>query len=159
VGALDELRAQVALLRLHIEASGAEGAQHTAAFLWWLLHTLFVVGALCSDPLRKRPDAHAHELGPEALGKLEAEQARIEQTLALPRAFVASAANPLAAQADIACSVARRFERTFVRLVEHTPGFEAPVVLAFVNRLSDYLYVLARQLDAGEHRTADYSVL
>jgi cob(I)alamin adenosyltransferase len=71
---------------------------------------------------------------------------------------VLSGRNIAAAQLDIACTVARDAERGVVRLKEAVPEFQAEHVLAFMNRLSDSLFILARVLDGGEHTTVDYGV-
>lgn len=159
VGTLDELRAQTALLRLRVFDECPHEAEARAEFLFWLLHTYFVVGAACSDPLNKHPEYHPARLAQVHLDKLEAEQARLEAVTPLRHAFIASASNTLAAQADLTCAVARRFERTFERLRESVPGFDAGVLPAFLNRLSDYLYILARYLEDGNHTVVDYGVL
>ncbi|MBI4558641.1 MAG: ATP:cob(I)alamin adenosyltransferase [Candidatus Hydrogenedentes bacterium] len=65
----------------------------------------------------------------------------------------------VSAHADVACTVARRLERSVVRLKELMPTFEATHVLVFLNRLSDYLFILARDLEQGRYSTLDYRVL
>jgi cob(I)alamin adenosyltransferase len=157
VGNLDELRAHTALLRLQILSEGPPDANVLAEFLQWLLDACFVIGAECSDPERKHPEYRKAELAPEHIARLEKEQARLETLVRLPHSFIASAANPLAAQADITCTVARRFERSVVRLTETVPIFRGGSILVFVNRLSDYLYMLARFLDQGRYIVLDYS--
>lgn len=159
VGTLDELRSHTALLRLRLLDERPRDAEAMAEFLFWLLHVYFIVGATCSDPLNKRPECHSTRLGQAHLDKLEAEQTRLEAATALPQAFIVSASTALAAQADLTCAVARRFERTFACLREGTAGFDAGVLPAFLNRLSDYLYVLARCLEDGLYATVDYGVL
>jgi len=155
VGALDELRAHLALLRLGID----ETDHQTAAFLLYLLHTCFVIGSECSDPESKHPEYHVNRITEKDIERIETEQARLEEQTVLPKAFIVSATNELAAKADIACTVARRVERTLVRLRDNLPHFDSPETFIFINRLSDYLYMLARTLDKGRHLTVDYTVL
>jgi len=159
VGTVDELRAHTALLRLQILEEQPRDAEALAGFLFWLLHTYFLVGSACSDPLDKKLEYHQRPLRPEDLDKLEAEQQRLEDEAPLPQAFVVSASNVLAAQADVTCTVARRLERDFARLRESVAGWDAGVLGAFLNRLSDYFYVLARYLDAGQYQSVDYERL
>ncbi|MBN2311091.1 MAG: ATP:cob(I)alamin adenosyltransferase [Candidatus Hydrogenedentes bacterium] len=158
-GTVDELRVHTALARLTILEEGGADRERTADFLVWLLHTYFLVGTACSDPARERPEFRTRDLKANDLARLEAEQARLEQETPLPKGFVVGATSRAAAQVDVACTVARRLERTLVRLKEAEPGFESGAILAFVNRLSDYLFVLARYLERGEHLTVDYSRL
>lgn len=158
-GALDTLRAELALLRLEmVERPGGESSPE-ADFLWWLLHMCFVMGAEISDPLRKHPEWRQGEVGPKHLAHLEKEQARLEAATPLPRAFIVSATNRAAARADITTTMARAFERRLVSLKSAVPEFQADNLLAFVNRLSDYLFILARHLDGGEHHPVDYGTL
>lgn len=159
VGAVDELRAHTALLHQQISSSERPDRDELAAFLLWVLHTYFLMGTACSDPERARPEFRHDEIGPEHLGHLEKEQARLEKSVQLPHAFIVSAGDSLAAQADVTAAVARRFERALVRLREVCPGFEADAMLAYTNRLSDYLYMLARYIEHPNHMAVDYEVL
>ena len=79
--------------------------------------------------------------------------------LARPEASFVILALTLAAAADLTTTVARRLERDVVRLCEAIPDFEGKDILAFVNRLNDYFFVLARYLEEGNHVTVDYSLL
>jgi cob(I)alamin adenosyltransferase len=49
------------------------------------------------------------------------------------------------ATAHVCRTVTRRLERLMVRLDENEPDPNMPVALKFVNRLSDFCYVLARK--------------
>lgn len=158
-GRLEELRAHLARIRLRIIEDQPAESETLSAFLFWLLHCCFLIGAEVNDPLRKHPEFRRGEIGRKYLDKLEAELQRLEALTPLPRAFIATASTLLAAEADVAAAVARAFERSLVRLKESTPGFEAVNLLAFSNRLSDYLYILARHLEGGRHIPVDYHVL
>lgn len=158
-GDLDTLRAETALRRFDVLQSGRDDAQELGAFLFWLLHVYFLVGSQCNDPGNKRPEYRKEDVGPKHLARLESMQARLEAGIRLPKAFIVSASNDLAARIDLLCTTARRFERSVVRLKEAVPEFGADDILAFANRLSDFLYVLARHLENGEHTALDYSVL
>lgn len=157
-GWLDALRAQLALVRQNILHENPPGAEDHARFILWLLHCCFLVGSAVNDPLRKKPEYRMGEITNAYLARLEQEQARLEDHLELPRAFIACAANPLAAQIDLTTTTARTFERSLVRLKEALPEFDAEKLLAFCNRLSDYLYILARTLENGQHHPVDYTL-
>lgn len=149
IGVLDELRAQLALTRLLIVKEQNPSHRDLIDFLTWILNACFAIGAECSDPLCRKPPLHKVRISAKHIERLEAEQTRIEARIALPREFVLSASTVAAAQMDITCTTARRFERNLVRLIEHVPGFDASDLLVFANRLSDCLYVMARWLDGG----------
>ena len=156
-GTLDSLRTRIARLRLMVIERNPAGAEKHAEFLWWLLHVCFVVGSEISDPLWKRHASHPGKIGPEHLKKLEAEQARLELSTPLPHGFVVSAANIASAEADVTATVAREFERRLVALHEAIPEFACGDLLIFSNRLSDYLFILARRLDDGRFQAVDYN--
>jgi len=158
VGALDALRVQTALLRLQLQDKNPE-ALPEIGFLHFLLHTYFIFGATISDPYRRKPEWHHGEITQHYLDRLEAEQEHLESGLRLPRAFIVSATNALAAQADITACAARTFERRLVAFCRETPGFECPICLAFANRLSDYFFILARHLEKGYHLPVNYEIL
>jgi len=159
VGCVDELRAHTALLRLQIIKERPHDYKVLEDFLFWLLHAFFLIGSACSDPTEKHHEYHRRTLCPKDIQELEDEQERLERQTKLSKRFVVSASNPLAAQADITVAIARRLERNAVRLKEAVPEFDATHILSFVNRLSDYLYVLARTLDAGTQLGVDYDIL
>jgi len=159
VGVLDELRAHTALVRQLLLERKARDCRALSDFLLWLLHAYFPLGSACSDPANKHPEYRKVEIGARHVERLEAEQLRLEREVCLPGGFVAGASNRLAAEVDVACAVARRFERALVRLAEVEPAFQTEHVFAFVNRLSDYLYVLARYLEEGRHVPVDYGCI
>lgn len=158
-GQIDSLRAQTALCRLEILRSGHPDAPSIAEFLHWLLHIYFSIGSQCNDPRNLRPEYRKVDVGPEHLKKLEAHQAEFEARVKLPRQFVLSAGTLASAHLDIACTTARSAERSIVRLKEAVPEFSAEAILAFMNRLSDSLFMLARWVDGGAFTTVDYGVL
>ncbi len=158
-GRVDSLRAHTALARLQILDSGDDGAEEVGAFLFWLLHCYFLIGTAVNDPRNRHPEYSKGEISKAHLNKLEAEQQRLEAQVDLSKAFIASASNAVAAQVDVTATVARDLERQIVRLKEAVPEFEGAAILAFINRLSDYLYILARFLEGGQHLAVDYGVL
>lgn len=83
---------------------------------------------------------------PDELTSLEAAIAECESVLPPLRTLILPGGCPAGAALHIARAVCRRAERRVVAL-----GDTAPSCLAYLNRLSDYLFVLARRvnLDAG----------
>ncbi len=72
--------------------------------------------------------------------------------------FVVPGANPTSAALDVARTVVRRAERSLVGLSrsanDHQPA--NPQVLAYLNRMSDLLYVLARRAAGDEEEPASH---
>lgn len=158
-GDLDTLRAQLALLRLRILESGLKDAGEHAEFMLWLLHVCFLMGTQLNDPERKKPEYWAGAVEQEHIQTLEKRQEAMESALKLPKAFIVAASTVPAAQADIAATAARQLERSAVRLAEAVPALDTTQLLPFLNRLSDFLWVLGRVLEAGNHLPVDYSRL
>jgi cob(I)alamin adenosyltransferase len=157
-GAVDALRAQTALLRLHVLEQRPED-ERTAPFLFWLLHVYFAAGAAISDFRNRHPEYRKSDIGPGHVARIETEQARLEATLNLPKAFIVSASSTLAAEADLTATYVRTLERDLVRLREEEPEFDCAHLLAFLNRLSDYFFILGRHLEDGHHQAVDYGLL
>jgi len=104
-------------------------------FLYEVQDKLFYIGAeLALSPKAK--------LGDDALQRLEsvsdALQERMEEGWTTK--FLYPGGNEAAAWIDVARTVSRRFERTVVKY--SLEEVVSPVIMKYVNRLSDYLYVL-----------------
>ncbi len=153
LGTLDTVRAQTALIRLEITRSALPGHPAIDAFLLWLLHTYFLLGASLSGQRKKLSSTAHHGISATHVQRLEEAQAWLEERTPLPRVFIVSATNPLAAQIDVATTFVRTLERRLVEVKESTPNSVSAPSLAFVNRLSDYFFLLARYAEEGHHHT------
>lgn len=158
-GRLDALRAQTARLRLEILAHGDDTQREMDEPLFWLLHCYFLIGTAVNDPECVHPEYRQMDLGTAHLDQLESIQTGLEHRIQLPKSFIVSASNLLSASADITATIARDLERALVTLKETVPQFESETIFAFVNRLSDFFYIVARFLEQGKHQPVDYSVL
>ena len=158
-GDVDAVRAGIAALRLKLQLDDSEQAKEASEFLFWLLHVCFLIGSQCNDPLNKKPEYRNRDIGAAQLEALETFQAKVEAQVELPKFFIVSASNELAAMTDILCTDVRRLERSIVVLKETLPGFDTTVLLPFINRLSDTIFMLARWFENGDHTPVDYEVL
>lgn len=77
--------------------------------------------------------------------KLEKEIDRLEGSLPVIKHFVLPGGAEVAAKLHFARSQARRMERSVVALNRQEPV--KPQILTYINRLSDYLYVKAREVN------------
>jgi len=83
--------------------------------------------------------------GKTKAGKLEKEIDRFEKILPVQKNFIYYGGDPKAALLFFARSVARRAERSLVSLSKEEKISEA--ILIFFNRLSDYLFIKARDVN------------
>jgi cob(I)alamin adenosyltransferase len=82
------------------------------------------------------------------VGRLEEEMDRMDAALEPLRNFILSGGHPASAMAQVARTICRRAERTVVSLKVAMPDQATrlePVVVT-LNRLSDYFFVLAREI-------------
>ena len=84
------------------------------------------------------------EIGPNHTKALEAAIDRLEAALPPLRSFIFPGGHPTAAWAHIARAVCRRAERHVLRLTAGELAERLGAVITYLNRLSDYLFVLAR---------------
>ena len=110
---------------------------------------LFVVGAeLATAPTnRHKLEDGTSRVTAGMVVDLENEIDVIVAESGLPREFVVPGGSPLAAAVDVARTVIRRAERGAVVLAE-SGDLEDSMVVHYLNRLADYLYMLARAVES-----------
>jgi cob(I)alamin adenosyltransferase len=136
-GTVDELNAVLGLAR----ATGGLDAD-LDALLARVQDDLFAVGAALADP---DPAGRFHNaVGEELSSRLEGEIDRLEAELPPLTQFILPGGSLAAAQIHLARTICRRAERLVVHL-GHQTGVDVPHhLVAYLNRLSDFLFVLAR---------------
>jgi len=141
-GTLDELNSIMGLLRLH-----ATPACATAEALQRIQHDLFVLGAILATPADKQALLGARMSTPTwGLADMELDIDRLTALAPPMTAFVLPGGNSASAHAHHARTVCRRAEREVVTLTQSEPT--NPVVVSYLNRLSDWLFALARAENA-----------
>lgn len=134
VGTADELNSQIGLVKSQLTD------EQTRAFLEEIQNTLMKIMAGVADPFNQK-----YKLKEESVSVLEQEIDRMEGLFNRIQGFVLPGANPLSAQIDIARTVARRAERALAA-VSIKFGTDTGAK-KYMNRLADYLYILARYTD------------
>jgi cob(I)alamin adenosyltransferase len=136
-GTVDELNAYVGLLR------DQDVNQIRLELLKEIQDRLFVIGAtLATDPgSTNRP---APDLREADVHLLEAEMDLMDASLPELRHFVLPGGHPSVSVAHVARTVCRRAERLVVALDQEEPVEQ--MVIKYLNRLSDYLFVLSRKM-------------
>lgn len=135
-GTVDELNSFVGWLR-----DSANG-DNLRAVLAEVQHRLFTLGAhLASDPAKHPPTP---DLLPDDVQMLEREIDAMEQVLPPLKNFILPGGHPTVSVCHVCRTVCRRAERLVVALHRSEPV--DPLVLQYLNRLSDYFFVLGRRL-------------
>lgn len=135
-GTTDELNSFIGWL---IEQVGDSATQ---ARLREVQHKLFAIGALLATDSERR--APAATILPVDTAILEAEIDRMETVLPPLKNFILPGGHPTVALCHVCRTVCRRAERLVVALHQIAPVEEE--VLRYLNRLSDYFFVLSRYL-------------
>jgi cob(I)alamin adenosyltransferase len=137
-GEVDELNAWLGLAR----------AEHADPVLEMHLppiqRDLFALGAQLADPGEKlAPRVNKAVLRDADIERLERVIDQLEEHLPPLRRFILAGGTPAGASLHVARTVCRRAER---RMVALDPPCD-PVLLRYINRLSDLLFVLARDVN------------
>jgi cob(I)alamin adenosyltransferase len=108
---------------------------------------LFTIGShLASDPVKSK--MQLPELREADVTLLEEEIDRMNTTLPELRNFILPGGDTAASWCHIARCVCRRCERLVTQLAENEPV--NPLIIIYLNRLSDYLFVLGRKVLADK---------
>lgn len=135
MGTIDELTSHIGLTKTKIQD------EHTISFLENIQQTLMTIMAGIADSYNMK-----YKLKDENIQELEKEIDRLESSFERPKKFILPGANPVSAQMDVTRTVARRAERCLAA-VSVKFGSDGGA-RKYMNRLADYLYVLARSYDA-----------
>jgi cob(I)alamin adenosyltransferase len=141
-GTVDELNASLGLARSMCENAAIAGLTQS------IQRELFKVGsALATPPDSPKPQV---SIEPAMVDRLTTEVHRIEAIDGMLSDWSLSGDLTVAAAYNLARTICRRAERAVVRLTESGDPVQ-PAILAYLNRLSDLLWLFARQLehDAG----------
>jgi cob(I)alamin adenosyltransferase len=140
-GTIDELNSNIGLLAaLQIDD------EPTEALLRTIQNRLFNLGAYLATDNTDNPTLAPAGLGPDQVAQIEHEIDRLDQLLPPLQCFILPGGCLQAAQANVVRTICRRAERRIVALSE-TGAAIHPHASAYVNRLSDYFFTLARYLN------------
>jgi len=142
-GTLDELNAWIGLLKEQ------EALSSHRAFLGEIQEELFSMGShLAAENQAEVETWKLPAMNIRLVGRLEAEMDRMDAALEPLRNFILSGGHPASAMAQVVRTICRRAERAVVSLKVAMPDQTTrlePVVVT-LNRLSDYFFVLAREI-------------
>ena len=132
-GTIDELNSFIGLLVTSLDD------QADIDFLSFIQHKLFTIGSYLATDQETTELKIESKVTPESIAHID----RLDSELPPMKNFILPGGTRSASLAHVCRTVCRRAERQIYRLAETNP-VEEPVLI-FVNRLSDYLFVLARK--------------
>lgn len=138
-GTVDELNSHLGLCRDMIQDGPVR------EMILEIQDRLFTIGSsLACDPV-KEPGMRLPDLKEDDVRGLEQEIDRMSEAIPPMRTFILPGGHPVVSQLHIARCVCRRSERCCVRLELESLEVEG-LLLKYLNRLSDYLFVLSRYM-------------
>ena len=133
-GTVDELNSYVGLCKDLL------ADEKSKKILQEIQDRLFTIGSsLACDPA-KEPKMKIPDLKEEDVTLLEKEMDKMNQAIPPMKNFILPGGHPALSHLHIARCICRRAERCCVRLEQEV----AAIIIKYLNRLSDYLFVLSR---------------
>jgi len=138
-GSIDELNSWIGLIACQDIADKHKTLLHN------IQHQLFIVGSHLACPTPEKvatlPQLHTDDISAleQAIDEMDAQLPKLKN-------FILPGGNTLSSYCHIARTVCRRTERNILRINDFTCSEN---ILIYINRLSDYLFVLARILECG----------
>lgn len=144
-GTLDELNAQLGLLIALLPIGD------TTEMLEHIQHMLFTIGCNLATDLSQNALPIEGEVTEKEVALLEKEIDKMQTGLPTQAAFILPGGCKEAALAHVCRTVCRRAERRIITLNDEVAV--DPLILQYINRLSDYLFVLSRRLNLNCNTT------
>ncbi|WP_447765368.1 cob(I)yrinic acid a,c-diamide adenosyltransferase [Sphingopyxis panaciterrae] len=145
IGDVDEANSAIGIAAAALPADGEE-----AAMLSRIQNEMFDLGADLATPPDIQFGFGPHDMAlrivPSQIARIEDEIDRMNADLDALKSFILPGGAEVAARLHLARAVTRRAERAAV--AAHSERDLNPLALAYLNRLSDHLFVLTRHLNA-----------
>ena len=138
-GTVDELNSQLGLLYTYLTE------EDDKKLILWVQHKLFSVGSYLATDQSNTALRIESQIADEDIHRLENAIDEADASLPPLKAFVIPGGSRGSAVCQVCRTVCRRAERRILTMAEEHEVTEN--VSAFVNRLSDYLFVLARKMN------------
>ncbi len=139
-GTVDELNSFIGLVSDNIIDD-----DHTKDILKNIQDRLFTIGSsLACDP-EKEPGLKIPDLKENDIILLENEIDKMNELLPALKNFILPVGHVAVSTTHVARCVCRRAERNCVNMLQHEM-FVEPLVIKYLNRLSDYLFMLSRYI-------------
>lgn len=139
-GSVDELNSWIGLIRSMVTDSSV------SELLLRIQNTLFAIGSKLATGENGQEFTNHIRIDDAETVMIEKAMDEYESKLQPIRNFILPGGSPLTGYCHIARTVCRRAERRIIQLSGETPV--EPGIVRYINRLSDYLFMLARKLSA-----------
>lgn len=151
-GTVDEAVAALGVARADLALVGADAL---AELVLRFQRELFVVGAeLATNPeARDRGQDGVTRVTEAMVAGVDAALREAEAGIELPREFTVPGETRASAALEVARTLLRRAERRSVTLAREDEAIARSLVLPYLNRLADLLWILARAAEQAESRT------
>lgn len=135
VGDLDELNSFLGIVRAK---TGLKEIQQ-------IQQNILVIGSMVATPVNSEQYKEIPKFDEREITKIEKIEKKLLKKTSIKPVFVTPGENEIAAYIDIARSITRRCERRIVKVIRDLHLFDLKECQIYINRLSDYLFVLARK--------------
>jgi len=136
-GTIDELNSTIGLIR-------AQGdLNETDLFLATIQQNLFVIGSQLATP--EESTLSIDPISEQSILDIETHIDQLEGQLEALTSFILPGGHQQSATTQVTRTICRRAERRVVTLQAN--GIKVDIILRYLNRLSDYLFVLARYIN------------
>ena len=135
VGTIDELVSWLGLIKSQLESS------RTITFLEDIQKSMFKISSMIISSDEKNHDQIIN------VKEIEDRMESMIEKIDMPEDFILPGKNILSSQTDLARTVCRRAERRLYTIIDKQDKKNLAQALKYLNRLSDYLFILARTFE------------
>jgi len=151
-GLIDELIVSITQIKLSPNIS-----QKHKELMTWIQHCLFVISAHVSDLLEKYTLPQITNKEMNCLDKITE---HYEHNTNMPEKFILSATTLESYHYEHARVITRKLEREFSKIPEFCPEHHiTKETFAYLNRLSDLFFILARNVENNQYEVVDYNFI
>jgi cob(I)alamin adenosyltransferase len=136
LGALDELVSYLGVVRSGMDRKNAD-------VLSEIQKTLQNIAGMVAVPRRSELFEAAPKIGKEEVKKLEKEEERLMKKTTIPSEFIRPGKTSLSSHIHVARTICRRTERRIVTCIRERGLSHLIPAQNYLNRLADYLFILA----------------
>jgi cob(I)alamin adenosyltransferase len=147
LGDLDELSSFLGAAKVWARTMGDGVGSADVRRIETVQRVLLRAGAQIATPSADPRYKELNLISSRDVETLEEDEKLLFSVTKMEPAFILPGGNPFSAGTDIARTVCRRAERRVVALIRERGAVELVEVRRYLNRLSDYLFVLARRAE------------